>query len=895
MANNRNRRTPIRPTTQQGSRDCDPTTEVELWGVCYDIEETTELDLYNSGLTGEIPPEIGQLTNLTNLDLVGNQLTGEIPSEIGNLTNLTRLELYDNQLTGEIPVEIGNLTNLTRLTSNDNQLTGEIPSWIGNLTSLERLWLRNNQLTGEIPPEIGNLTNLNILWLDNNQLTGEIPEEICNIEDSSPSLTNNQLCPPYPECLSEWSIGEQDTSMCPCTEVDECGECLVYSGGGCNPSISGNTPYECCDCDGNTNDCAGVCGGNAVEDCSGVCGGDAEFDECGVCGGPGATVQCNDGGMACTIEECDIATGCTDVSTPHIELAAPWPLNFDEWADVFDGTCDFGISSTDVCDPFILYLVVDTTGSMGVSGINKANMILQYYESVGSSGGYPCGFGIIDIGGLSGYSTLCETNILSLDDALLITDVDSVNEFISMCNQYGNISTYNPHDEIYRTRGTMIPLMFNAYNHLMDDPIYSNQSECQDEDINKIITVITDDDGMVWHCGNINGHNAGNYEVGDGNICEFTGLDSAWPCSETDVQVFIQNLINDDIKVYFDLQGTSGSQGYPCNNGIFDYRSMVFHFGPDPNFVFTPVPTSTIEDCNPPCDDPDALNYNSPGECIYPCDDPEASNTGAAGTCIYNCPDYGMVSCMRHDADGTKDIIQCCGYSLVEDDTEFKWVWSGCSGPSCTTDLGFELGGEFIDTDGDGYFDEWVEDDGWNDAIGISSTLCTDAAALNCSCECNDCHGCPNTSDCGGNSMNCLGDNEGCTYPTDPCEENEGYLGDNVTGGQYWGLLGLMECRYPTDELHCAYSLDECCTEDMIPTKGCLDPRALNYKCMCVDGLPQRPPCLMIPDEHHDRCCLYNPNVGPVVPDEISPRSGRPPISGDTKQQLIDKIVRKQR
>jgi len=38
---------------------------VNLWGVYYSIENTTELDLSNSGLTGSIPPEIGNLTNLT--------------------------------------------------------------------------------------------------------------------------------------------------------------------------------------------------------------------------------------------------------------------------------------------------------------------------------------------------------------------------------------------------------------------------------------------------------------------------------------------------------------------------------------------------------------------------------------------------------------------------------------------------------------------------------------------------------------------------------------------------------------------------------------------------------------------------------------------------------------
>ena len=54
-------------------------------------------------LTGEIPPELGQLANLTNLQLDGNQLTGEIPPELARLTNLTSLQLNGNQLTGKLP------------------------------------------------------------------------------------------------------------------------------------------------------------------------------------------------------------------------------------------------------------------------------------------------------------------------------------------------------------------------------------------------------------------------------------------------------------------------------------------------------------------------------------------------------------------------------------------------------------------------------------------------------------------------------------------------------------------------------------------------------------------------------------------------------------------------
>ena len=220
----------------------DGTEGVELWGECYSIENTTVLDLSYMEMTGEIspeignlinldslilkenqfsgiiPPEIGSLINLTDLDLGGNQLSGEIPPEIGLLTNLNILDLAGNQLTGTIPPEIGELENLTELELGGNLITGLIPPEIGELESLTFIHLEYNQFTGPIPSEISNLSNL--VWLNfvHNQLTGEIPESICdlNMNWSDPNnfnISENQLCPPYPNCIEAYT-GAQDTSGC---------------------------------------------------------------------------------------------------------------------------------------------------------------------------------------------------------------------------------------------------------------------------------------------------------------------------------------------------------------------------------------------------------------------------------------------------------------------------------------------------------------------------------------------------------------------------------------------------------------------------------------------------------------------------------------------------------
>ena len=68
-------------------------TEVTLWGVVYSVEDTDTLSLGFNQLTGEIPPEIGNLTNLTHMFLNSNQLTGDIPPEVCDLIESNNLDI----------------------------------------------------------------------------------------------------------------------------------------------------------------------------------------------------------------------------------------------------------------------------------------------------------------------------------------------------------------------------------------------------------------------------------------------------------------------------------------------------------------------------------------------------------------------------------------------------------------------------------------------------------------------------------------------------------------------------------------------------------------------------------------------------------------------------------
>ena len=170
-----------------------------------DLFRWSHRDPSGEALTGEIPPQLGNLTGLSELLLGVNRLTGPVPIELGNLQALEILWIDVNILTGEIPTSIANLTALTdlRLGSNsfrgrippelasltrlqvlnlrDNFLTGPIPTELAGLTKLERLDLAGNLLTGPIIPELGELSGLWMLDLSYNRLTGEIPPTLADL------------------------------------------------------------------------------------------------------------------------------------------------------------------------------------------------------------------------------------------------------------------------------------------------------------------------------------------------------------------------------------------------------------------------------------------------------------------------------------------------------------------------------------------------------------------------------------------------------------------------------------------------------------------------------------------------------------------------------------------
>ncbi|GMP61623.1 hypothetical protein CsSME_00024012 [Camellia sinensis var. sinensis] len=80
----------------------------------------------------------------------------------GNILDyMSGVDLSCNHLTGEIPIEVGKLSNIHALNLSHNNLTGSIPRTFSHLRQIESLDLSYNNLNGRIPQLI-ELNNLEV-------------------------------------------------------------------------------------------------------------------------------------------------------------------------------------------------------------------------------------------------------------------------------------------------------------------------------------------------------------------------------------------------------------------------------------------------------------------------------------------------------------------------------------------------------------------------------------------------------------------------------------------------------------------------------------------------------------------------------------------------------------
>ncbi|CAK7344299.1 unnamed protein product [Dovyalis caffra] len=177
------------------------------WLDCDSSGRVIDINLVDQHLTGTLPPELSNLTELKSLHLKidlaectgpefftasHSNITGSIPDILGSFSNLQKMQL--SSTTGQMEGLIGTIDVLTSMSqlslqvelqgvgvSCDQQVTTllEIAGALGYPVNLSDNWKGNNACdwaywTCPIPDSLTKLMQLNILDVSNNNLSGKV-------------------------------------------------------------------------------------------------------------------------------------------------------------------------------------------------------------------------------------------------------------------------------------------------------------------------------------------------------------------------------------------------------------------------------------------------------------------------------------------------------------------------------------------------------------------------------------------------------------------------------------------------------------------------------------------------------------------------------------------------
>ncbi|KAF7013474.1 hypothetical protein CFC21_027556 [Triticum aestivum] len=157
------------------------------------------MDLHDNHMSGALDISLWNLTSLAALSLARNSLTGDIHPEICELTSLQMLDLSDNYFLGLIP-HCSSTLPLRFLNISGNSLSGS-PNAFFNSSFITALDLSRNQFAGNLD-WIRYLSEISLLLLGRNKFEGQISSNLCRLQYLSIiDISHNKLSGYVPRCI----------------------------------------------------------------------------------------------------------------------------------------------------------------------------------------------------------------------------------------------------------------------------------------------------------------------------------------------------------------------------------------------------------------------------------------------------------------------------------------------------------------------------------------------------------------------------------------------------------------------------------------------------------------------------------------------------------------------
>ncbi|KAK4404070.1 Receptor-like kinase TMK4 [Sesamum angolense] len=153
----------------------------------------TSINLNSASVSGSLPPELNQLSQLKSLAVQKNSLSGTLPS-FENMTSLEQIYLDNNGFTSVPNNFLLGLTNLQTfsISENMNLSPWQIPSYLTDSTNLVTFYASNASIVGYIPDIFVSFPNLQNLRLSYNDLNGSLPGSFSGSEIQNLWLNNQK-------------------------------------------------------------------------------------------------------------------------------------------------------------------------------------------------------------------------------------------------------------------------------------------------------------------------------------------------------------------------------------------------------------------------------------------------------------------------------------------------------------------------------------------------------------------------------------------------------------------------------------------------------------------------------------------------------------------------------